>query len=211
MNAGPDGGIPAEKVRATIDEILSRPEFQEQSAFFQHWLDNVVDWVKRVLSEFFGISLHSAGTLFAYLVYGGLGIALGWIVWRIIVLRRRRAATAESASAALDPQAVRHERVVDLRRRARSARSAGENVLALRLYFTAMVIGLGERGDLEYRDAWTNRELLERGEPNAIAERALAPLVPPLDRKSFGGEVATDEDVRAMAGLVDDLLGTEVA
>jgi hypothetical protein len=77
----------------------------------------------------------------------------------------------------------------------------------MRLEFTALVVGLGQRGDLEYREAFTNRELLERGRPGAEAERMLRPLVPELDRKSFGGEPAAPGDVARIAALCDRWLG----
>jgi hypothetical protein len=105
----------------------------------------------------------------------------------------------------------RAHRVARLRAEARAADARGEHVLALRLEFTALVCGLGERGDLEYRDAFTNRELLERGRPGREAEALLRPLVPELDAKSFGGEPASHADFLALSALCDRLVGVSAS
>jgi hypothetical protein len=128
------------------------------------------------------------------------------VAWRVIVaVRARRQKTpTEDAS---DPALVRVARVAELRARALAAQAAGEHLLALRLWFTALVVGLGEAGDLDYRDGFTNKELFERGRPKPAVAAALAPVLADLDAKSFGGAVATADDASAMARLVDDLLG----
>ena len=74
-------------------------------------------------------------------------------------LRGARAATDEDEISG--PTTT--ERVLALRAAARTARAEGDVRLALRQLFLALFLGLGERGDLRYHDAWTNRELLRRG------------------------------------------------
>ena len=81
----------------------------------------------------------------------------------------------------------------------------------MRLYFRALVLGLSERGELRYRDAWTNRELLELGAPRRDVLPLLLPLVPRLDAQSFGREPTTAEDVDRLASLCDRLLGGGLA
>lgn len=90
---------------------------------------------------------------------------------------------------------------------AREARAKRAFADALRFYAWALVVGLSERGDLEYRDAWTNRELVERGRPRPEALRVLAPLVPELDAKSFGHEPALEADVERLERLCREHLG----
>ncbi|HZO10199.1 MAG TPA: DUF4129 domain-containing protein, partial [Myxococcota bacterium] len=87
------------------------------------------------------------------------------------------------------------------------AAARGDRVAALRLLFRALVLGLSQRGELEYRDAWTNRELLERGAPPRDVAPVLAALVPRLDAQSFGHEPAVAEDVERLAALCDRFLG----
>ena len=97
-------------------------------------------------------------------------------------------------------------RVESLRARARDAEAAGDWVEALRLDFFALVIGLGERGDLDYRDAWTNRELLERGMPSRKVELSLRPVVKRLDAHSFGHLPSGRDEVVEFREFCDRLL-----
>lgn len=97
-------------------------------------------------------------------------------------------------------------RVEALRARAREAEAAGDWIEALRLDFFALVIGLGERGDLDYRDAWTNRELLERGMPSRKVEHSLRPVVHRLDAHSFGHLPSGPEEVVEFREFCDRLL-----
>jgi hypothetical protein len=197
--------VAAEEVRAKIGEVLARPEFQSQGNPLTRWLSEVGARIARAISEFFGISASAGGQVLAGIVYVGLGVALVLVVRAIVRAYARRRAQPDDEHG--DPIAARAERVRDLRRRARDAERAGDLVLALRLYFTALVVGLGEKGDLEYRDAWTNRELYERGAPRPGVKRLLGPLVPALDARSFGREPAVPDDVAELARLCDEHLG----
>ena len=99
------------------------------------------------------------------------------------------------------------ERVRELRLAADRARAAGEYRLALRHQLFALILGLGGRGDLEYRDGWTNRELLRRGRPSDAASRLLAPLVDELEAKEFGDEPVLVQDVERLEALCVRHLG----
>jgi len=202
----PSQSTPADPtvVRVTIDEILAGPGFQKSETIFER----IIEWIVEFLSDLLPEGSLSEATL------SGLAQALVWIVlaavvalvvWAIVRAQPWKRARADPEAAA-DPTVERAQRVAELRSRARAANARGEHVLALRLEFTALVVGLGERGDLEYRDAFTNRELLERGKPGRAAEALLRPIVPVLDRKSFGGEPATSDDFARLSSLCDQLL-----
>jgi hypothetical protein len=195
------------EVRAKIDDILRRPEFGVNGE--PSWIERLIARVLEALGTLFGVGVGGAHVLL-WLLVALIAVALVIIAWRAIRTARferdRSAARGVPATAA----EKRRERVADLRARADAARLARQHLLALRLYFTALVVGLGEAGDLDYRDAWTNRELLERGRPKPAVASALAPLLADLDRKSFGGAAATERDVDAMAQLVDKLLRAPV-
>ena len=205
MSALEDGGpVAAASVRAKIDEVLARPEFHPYENPLSAWFSKLWTKILDALKGLFGVGDETAGNLLLAVV---VAVLVALVVFLVISLaRRRRVAATESAALAADPAAQRALRVEELRRRAREAEDAGDLVLALRLYFTALVVALGERGDLDYRDAWTNRELLERGEPRPEVEALLCPLVPGLDAKSFGHEPAEPEDVARMARLCDQIL-----
>lgn len=202
--------VPPATVRSEIDRILAEEGFVHGENAWKRWWSARLDELLDALSRMFGIHPQLVGELLVLLLYGALGVALVWITWRIV-----RARTARAASTAVpdttDPETLRRLRVRDLRRAAGLARERGERLLALRLYFIALVVGLGERGDLAYRDAWTIRELLERGRPREIVRERLAPLVGPLDAQSFGHALVEDTDVARMSALVDELLGAEAA
>ncbi len=191
-------------VRAAIDDVLASTEFHHAPTGF----DRVREWIADLLEGLLPEGSFDAATLSGLaqvLVWVVLAALVAFVVWGIARTITWNRAHVE-AEAAADPEVRRARRVAELRSLARAANARGEHVLALRLEFTALVVGLGERGDLEYRDAFTNRELLERGKPGRDAEAVLRPIVPDLDRKSFGGEPATAADFARLSSLCDRLL-----
>ena len=199
---GPQGAAPREEVRATIEEVLARPEFHPDEP----------SWLDKLLTRFFesiGVeSIESLSTLVLW-VLGAVGVLLlAWIAWNLV---RSMGGVPRSAARGADPVASPAERVRERVRElldlAAEARAAGDLTRALRLHFFALVVGLGKRGDLEYRDAWTNRELLERGEPNASLRGVLEPWVEELDRKGFGLEPTRSEDVDRLERVCVEWLG----
>lgn len=187
----------AHAVRERIQEILGNPQFGARDDWLQRWIGEF-------LESLLGIDPQAASAVTSVLVWTFLTCSLVVLVLAVMRALRSRAAPASEDPAS---SSAREERVAVLRERARAAEKAGDLVLALRLYFTALVVALGEHGDLEYRDAWTNRELLERGKPGPRADALLRPLVPALDRHSFGGEPATRDDVARLAALLDSVGG----
>lgn len=203
MNALFQAPRDSETIQRAVEGVLARDEFaravqREPSWLEQRW-DDFTDWLERT----FQLELGGAGDLLATVVYVLLAAAVIFLAVRLVMawIRRRR----ETPEAALEN--ARAVRVAELLAAARAARASGDVVAALRLHFWALVIGLSERGDLEYRDAWTNRELVERGRPRPEVERLLAALVPGLDAKSFGHAPASDADVEELAQLCREHLG----
>ena len=201
---GPALQIAAERVRESAAEILSRPEFRPQE---ESWLQR---FVRDLMAAIDFPRAAEAGWV-AFWVLGGMGaLFLGWLLARLLAdasLGRSAQSTAATHGSPLDLQGDVQRRIDDLRARAQAARAAGDLVLALRLHFAALVIALGTRGDLDYRDAWPNRELFERGRPSEPVAALLAPLVEELDRKGFGGAPASEEDVETFERLSRHLLG----
>jgi hypothetical protein len=198
-------GSDPEAVRERIRRILARDEFDQGGSALARWFAERVEKASEWLRDLLGISAGSARFALA-LVLAAAALLLLWGIGRIVARRRPRADDGMdrgSASAA----SLRAASVAALRREARAAAGRGDRLAALRLYFRALVIGLSERGELRYRDAWTNRELLERGSPRREVLPLLAPLVPRLDAQSFGREPASAEDVDRLAALCDRLLG----
>jgi len=206
MIAAQAGQARPEDVRLAVDEILSGAEFQPGTNWIERAASAIKDWLIELFPDLAGSgnAFFEAARILVWVVLIAVVVLLAWVLVRSIQRLRPRVVAAGDAPE--DPEVERARRVARLRRDARAAAARGEHVLALRLEFTALVVGLGERGDLEYRDAYTNRELLERGKPGPEAERVLRPIVPDLDRKSFGGETADAGDFARLAALCDRLL-----
>ena len=189
------------QVRETIDRILAEKEFRPKrglGAWIAEQFENLVRWIEKL----FGF--HGEGSARAVLVTFLIlaAVLLGWAFARSLARRR-------PVSAALEPARTADRRaatVAALRAAAREAAARGDHLAALRLAFRALVVGLSERGELAYRDAWTNRELLDRGAPRREVLPLLAALVPRLDAQSFGREPATPEDFARIDALCDRLL-----
>ena len=190
--------VDAEEVRATVSEVLSRPEFQPRSDEEPPFLR----YLEELLSG--SPSLGIAGDIAFWLAIACGALVLTWLT--MLLLTRLPAGRAPRRV----PEGVERtpaERVRELLQAAASARDEGDARLALRLYFFALVVGLGARGDLEYDDAWTNRELVERGEPNTELRAWLEPLVGELDALFFGSSQPSDGDVERLAQLARQHVG----
>ena len=188
--------LPAETVERALEEVFARPEFARAEPT---WTERFFDWIASLFEQLSLPEGISEGVGWAILWTLGvlIGALLVYSLWRLNLALRRDAVQAEAETA----RSVR-ERVDELRQQAERARLAGDRVLALRLYFFALVVGLGKRGDLEYRDAWTNRELLARGHPSPEVAGELGPLVNELDHKLFGDGETTERDLDRMSDLL---------
>jgi hypothetical protein len=197
--------LPAERVDELVREGLGRAEFHPSRA------ERAAEGFKTWRGELFGLGGAEAERLLALAVWCALGLGLALCALAVVRALLRRGRVQGAGAPPRSAAAAREARVAELLRRASEAEAAGDLVLALRLSFFAAVVGLGEAGALEYRDAWTNRELFERGRPSRAVRERLVPLVEELDRKSFGGAAVAVEDVRAMQRLGAALLAEGVA
>lgn len=193
--------IAAEEIRSKLSEILQRPEFQPQQ---ESWLGKVLDWFLGWLNlELPDTGAFQIAVLFIVAVLiGGL---LGWWIVRLVPPRGRSGRATAGAPLAAGADVGR--RVSALLAEARAARARGDLPLALRLFFFALVVGLGRAGDIEYHDAWTNRELLRRGCPAPQLARSLEELVRELDLKGFGRVPTVEGDVDRLEALCKRMLG----
>lgn len=189
----------ADAVRRAVEDVLSRDEFRRLASGPREktWIQRVLHAIEEWLEKAFGLGAGMGGPWLVRVLWILVVVALLWLL--VAFVRRRMG--RERAPEVVDVARVRAERVRELLARSRAARERGAYAEALRLAFWALVIGLSERGDLEYRDAWTNRELVERGRPRQDVARVLAALVPELDAKSFGHEEAFASDVDRVEAL----------
>jgi hypothetical protein len=197
------GARDPEAIRRAVESVLARDEFVRPEDPGPSWLAKLGHEFLKWLEDIFDLAPGGAGMLLQTLLYALL--AIGFVLLLVALLRGALARAREPA--APGTAGLRAARVAELLAQARAADARGELAQALRFYFWALVVGLSERGDLEYRDAWTNRELVERGHPRPEVQRLLAALVPDLDAKSFGPMPATAADVEQLSSLCREHLG----
>lgn len=185
--------IDPECVRAALEHVLAReglPERPPEPGVLERWLHDL----------FSGIEVGDAVS--AAVLLTPLVVVVAWLSWRLAsaLLAQRAHPPSDAQGAGAEP---RRRQVAALLQRARRAEDGGELTAALRAYLFALVVGLGERGDLEFRPGWTNRELLARGRPRGDVRARLAALFDELDPKTFGRAPVEVEDVRRVAALCE--------
>jgi hypothetical protein len=187
------------EVESALQDVLARSDFQEDRSLLTEFLE----W----LVERFELPVGAAA-VGEVLFWSLIGILVGLTIYFVIRfasagrVRRRRQLEGEA-----QPGPSTSERVSRLRREAAAARAEGDLRLALRKNLFALILGLGGRGELEYRDAWTNRELLFRGKPAPEMREMLASVVTELEAKEFGHEQVLPGDVNRLEELCELYLG----
>jgi hypothetical protein len=192
-------------VREVVDEALSHPPFPQEPGPAGKLLEDFLEWFGDLFS---GLGIEPSESVWEASVWV-MWIAIVVVVVGYLCLLISRV-ISEGRREKTEPELARElqilARVQELREEARQAEAAGEYTLALRLYFFALVIGLGQQGELEYKEAWTNRELLERGAPHQKILDVLGPLVHELDAHSFGERQTEEREVRHFAELCERML-----
>lgn len=189
--------IPPDEITAAAQRIAARYE----NAGRESMLERFARWIAERLSFSGGVDVGNVTVIVLWSLVGVL-VVLGLVAFVRWSLRRSRAEVEERKAG---PTLA--DRLLALRREAADARARGDLRRALRLQLFALVLGLGARGELEYRDAWTNRELLRRGRPKADTLAFLASLVDELEAKEFGRAPITEEDVARLERLVEGAFG----
>ncbi len=191
----------AQTVARALEKVMGKGGFAPPEP---SWLERLWDWLREVLD--FKSPVPSG--MFATLLYVLLGLLIAWLVWLLVrsLVDVRRARAAARAALPPPPESLA-QRLARLLGEARAAEAAGDHLRALRLYFWALVVGLSQRGELAYRDAWTAREMLERGRADARVRERLDPLVREIDAKSFGGEPCSAADSARISAVCREFLG----
>jgi hypothetical protein len=189
------------EVQAALERVFAHPRLRAREP------DLLERGLERLLEVFSGFDVEPrAVTTLLWVAAAVLAALGGWLLARALA-GRARAPAAAPAAGDLPPAPVDVEaRLADLRARAETARAAGDLELALRLSFSALLVALSRRGDLELREAWTPREMLARGRPSERARAALEPWLSELDRLLFGARGVTPEDLARFDALRANLL-----
>lgn len=202
MQAAGQGPLSREQVQGALDEVFMAPEFDQSPSLTEEF----IEWLKD-LFDFGGFGEGSFDFAWLALRAGAVVAAVVVVVLAASYVRRMLVERVQAGEVLASRADLTRDRVAELRAAAAEAESSGNHLLALRLYFFALVVGLGERGELAYNDAWTNRELLERGTPSSAVATTLRPLLGELDLMSFGERDVETDDVRRFESLCDRWLG----
>ena len=194
--------IATERVGAELERVLARAEFHESKSLLSQMLEQLLP----LLDQQDALVL---GHVLRWVLIAALA-ALAFVLLRRLFLSTG-AARREEASQAPPAPAGLAQRLAELEAQARAARARGDLRLALRLLYLALVLALGGRGDLEYRDSWTQRELLRRGKPSAGARALLEALLRELEPKEFGPALVSEADVERLHVLLARQRGARAA
>lgn len=192
---GPGQGIDGERIEQALAQVLEREHLPEMPAE-----PGGVEWFLHGMFDDVTLDTSISPRL-------ALGLALVVALVLIVVWLRSRPACSRSVTDHGVASGSRAARALELLAAARAARAAGDHELAARLYLFALVVRHGERGDLEFRAAWTDRELLERGRPSAEVRERLGALLDELEPRTFGSEPVRAEDVERLASAYSELAG----
>ena len=189
-------------MQRVLDEILARDAEVENP-----WFERFFEWVVGLFSMP-ERSMGSAAAWWSQLQLAVIALALLGLLFLImryvITLLVERYGVARDGTENVVPV---HERVAALRLAALQARRDGDWQVSLQKQFFALVLGLGQRGDLEFRDAWTNRELLALGSPTHSVQAVLKPLLEELEPKEFGRASVESHDLDRLEALAVDYFG----
>lgn len=191
----------ADEVGEALRRVFERPELQPDEPDL---LERALEGLFEILSGF-DADPAAAWTLL-WLVATAVGLFGGWLLVRALAASARRRGVAEVAHDGRPAPVDVEARLADLHARAAAARAAGDLTLALRLSFFALLVALSRRGDLDLRDAWTPREMLERGRPSARVREWLEPVLGELDAGLFGPRGVTPDDLQRFDVLRERLL-----
>lgn len=196
--------IDAERVHMVLTSVMEREGIPREPAE----PGALTQWLSDKFSSLFKGLEGSSDALIVLLVV----LSLAFVIALVVVMVRGRAGRWRGRDPrGVEPSEAVRVRVAELRARARAAELDGDLVLALRTHLFALVVGLGEVGDLEFRPTWTDRELLQRGHPEPRVRQWLGGLLDDLDPKTFGHRAVSVEDVRRLDGLSAKVLSGELA
>lgn len=191
----------ADEVRVTLERVLERAEFASDEP------DALERALERLLELLGGLDVDpSAAWVLVWASVVLLALLTAWLLVRAFSAGARSRAPLAPAHDARPAPADVEARLAELRARAAAARAEGDLTLALRLSFFALLVALSRRGDLELREAWTPREMLERGSPGAGVRAALEPCLQELDARLFGTQGVGADDLRRFDALFEGLL-----
>jgi hypothetical protein len=204
QNAG-GFGLPTEEARRIVNDILTDPRFtprQNETIFTKlgraltGFVQRAINWLNRVV---LGVGDDSAGGRFLFwTIVTVLIIVLAAVVASRLARRRSEAAAVARRH---------HEETVPetpeaLEEQAELALTEGRDEDAIRLYYQAGLIRLGNRGIIEYRPSLTSGEVAEQ-----LRLAVFDHIAGSFDSIAYGHRPAGPNEVTASKNGWQELLG----
>jgi hypothetical protein len=190
-----------DKIRHTLHEILSRPEFSTPTR--PAW----ADWLLQRLGDFFSwlASLRAASPILFWLLLVGslllLALLLGRIFWTVrrVLYRQGRSVGEETAQ----ERRGRLSQMCEAEARRRAA--AAEFTEAIRYLFLALVYRFDEKGRVSFQQACTNREYLGLFADRPRIQDRLRVFVDTLDDYWYGQRPTDSRQYEDCLGIYQEL------
>lgn len=203
--AWPDPTLP-ELDQATLDNILSQPEFQytvDEPNFLQRlWQD-----IRQAVEDFF-LRLFPDGSTVRLPLGNLLGILAAVLVVAVLLYALRDLITGFSADAALHAedelggQPLTAELALQ---RAQELSTGGDYRTAVRYLYLSALLLLEERGLLRYDRSLTNREYLRSVAHRPELAAILREVIDVFDRVWYGFQILSASEYEAYARRVETL------
>lgn len=199
-------GLPAEDARRIVSDILTDPRFtprQNETIFTRlgraltGFVQRAINWFNRVV---LGVGEDSAGGRFLFwTIVTVLIIVLAAVVASRLARRRSEAA---AVSRRQHDETEPPETPETLEAKAELALTEGRDEDAIRLYYQAGLIRLGNRGIIEYRPSLTSGEVAER-----LRLAVFDHIAGSFDSIAYGHRPAGPDEAAASKNGWQELLG----
>ncbi|MDF1597679.1 MAG: DUF4129 domain-containing protein [Acidimicrobiia bacterium] len=199
-------GLPAEDARRIVNDILTDPRFtsrRNETIFTKlgraltGFVQQAINWFNRVV---LGVGDDSAGGRF---VFWTIVTVLIIVIAAVVASRlARRRSEAEAVARRQHEEAVPTETPEALEQQAEVALTEGRNEDAVRLYYQAGLIRLGDRGVIEYRPSLTSGEVADR-----LRLAVFDHIAGSFDSIAYGHRPAGPDEVTTAKRSWQELLG----
>lgn len=185
----------------TVDAVMERVM---QDARLERFLEEEVVESYTAPSGGMGLNL---GPLVPVLQVLLIGLLVAALVFALFKWRGRRGGARTEAEVAQEDLRLARERwVLAQLEAARAAEARDDWHAALRAYWGALVVGLGQSRVLAFRPGWTCREMLARTLSEGAPVAPVAALLPRVEAMEFGHAAVGPGVVGEVADLCRELL-----
>ena len=190
---------------ATLQNILSRPPFAEESSAQPDWLQTLLRRIAEILDRMVSNTVRGIFDVRDVIVLVGVLVVIGVLIYFVRNLRRNM--VQEQALASLS-QAHTARTPTEAFNNAQQFVNQGDYRNAVRQLYLATLLLLDQRGKIKYDPTLTNREYLQQTANDPQTTAALVPIVETFDRTWYGFENITREEFETYSARVQEVRKT---